>query len=202
MNTVSLRNRCNGLQGLEEAGREEKSVFSMPPDVKIEAIPDGKNLSQMLEGGEIDALVSARAPSTLKEENGNVTRLFKDYRQEETDYYMKCKIFPIMHTVVIRSDVYDRYPWVAQNLYKAFCLAKEIWYKNLVDAYRHSLPWLMSEIQVTRQLMGEDFWPYGLEKNRKEIATFIEYSAEQRLIGKSMQAEDLFAKSTLSVYKV
>ncbi len=190
--------------GLEHPGREEKIPLSLPPFIKISQIPPQKTLSKMLEEGEIDALITPRQPSTYKEGKAKVKRLFEDFQREEVKYYEKHKIFPIMHTIVIREDVYKNYPWVAQSLYKAFCLAKEICIKNLYDtsALKYSLPWLLGNIEMTRDIMGEDFWPYGIEKNIKTINTLIQYSTEQGLIKKGIKIEEIFAKNTITLHKV
>lgn len=190
--------------GLEHPGREEKIPLSLPSSIRISQISSGKTLSQMLERGEIDALISPRPPSSYKGGKGNVKRLFEDYQEEEIRYYQKNKIFPIMHTVVIRQDLYKNHPWIAQSLYKAFCLAKDFCLQNLADdaALKYSLPWLMSEVKKTNKIFGEDFWPYGIEKNQKEIKTFIRYSIEQGLIKKGLKIEEVFAKNTLAAFKV
>jgi 4,5-dihydroxyphthalate decarboxylase len=190
--------------GLEHPGREEKIPLSLPSSIRISQIPPEKTLSQMLEKGEIDALIGPRPPSSYRGKRGNVKRLFEDFEKEEIRYYQKNKIFPIMHTIVIRQDIDKSYPWVAETLYKAFCLAKEICFQKMAEAgtLKYSLPWLISEIMKTREIMGEDFWPYGIEKNLKVIKTLIQYLIEQGLIKKEMEIEEIFAKSTLTGYKV
>ncbi len=189
--------------GLNDPGREEKIPLSLPPLIRISQIPPDKTLSQMLEKGQIDALISPRPPSSYKA-GGMVRRLFEDFEKEEIRYYQKNRIFPIMHTVVIRKDVYRNCPWVAQSLYKAFCKAKDICYQNLEEgaALKYSLPWLTSEMKKTREILGEDFWPYGIERNLKELQAFIRYSAEQGLIKKELKIEKVFAKNTLATFKV
>jgi 4,5-dihydroxyphthalate decarboxylase len=190
--------------GLEQPGREEKIPIRLPPSIKISQIPREKTLSQMLEMGEIDALIGPRPPSSYKEGKGNVRRLFEDFQPEEIQYYKKNRIFPIMHTVVIRQDIYKNYPWAAANLYKAFCKAKEICVHNLTETgfVECSLPWLMSDLSKTKRILGDDFWPYGIERNQNEIKALLQYSAEQGLIRRGLKIEDLFAKNTLTGYKV
>jgi 4,5-dihydroxyphthalate decarboxylase len=190
--------------GLEHPGREEKIPLSLPSSIRISQIPPEKTLSQMLEKGEIDALLGPRPPSSYRGRKGNVKRLFEDFEKEEIRYYQKNKIFPIMHTIVIRQDIDKSYPWVAETLYKAFCLAKEICFQKMAEAgtLKYSLPWLISELKKTREIMGEDFWPYGIEKNLKVIKTLIQYLVEQGLIKKEIGIEEIFAKSTLAGYKV
>jgi 4,5-dihydroxyphthalate decarboxylase len=111
------------LGGQEEPGRKERVKLELPPEISVQSIPDDKTLNSMLENGEIDALVSARSPSCLGNGSGKIRRLFPNYKEVEIDYYKRSKIFPIMHILVIRKDVYERHPWVARSLYKAFCEA-------------------------------------------------------------------------------
>ena len=113
------------LGGQEEPGRKERVKLELPPEISVRSIPDDRTLNSMLESGEIDALISARSPSCLGDGSGKVRRLFPNYKEVEIDYYKRTKIFPIMHILVIRKDVYERHPWVARSLYKAFCEAKD-----------------------------------------------------------------------------
>src|SRR2546422_9498896 len=116
--------------GEEEPGRPEKLPLNLPPEFRIQSIPPDKTLSKMIESGEIDALYTARAPSTFKGGAGKVRRLFEHYQAAEREYFQKTKIFPIMHVVVIRRDIYEKHPWVAQSLYKAFIQAQREVYED------------------------------------------------------------------------
>jgi 4,5-dihydroxyphthalate decarboxylase len=106
--------------------------------------------------------------------------------------------------VVIRRAVYEEYPWVAQSLYKAFCAAQQETYRDLEEtaALKTMLPWAMAHVQEARRELGDDFWPYGFEKNRDNLATFLRYSFEQGLSKKQLQPEDLFAPETLESFKI
>jgi 4,5-dihydroxyphthalate decarboxylase len=190
--------------GEEQPGRSEKLRLSLPPEIRLESIPPKKTLSAMLDAGEIDALYTARMPSTFVRGSGNVRRLFENYQAVERDYFSKTTIFPIMHTVVIRRDVYEKSPWVAQSLYKAFARAQQQAYKELYEAGALSvmLPWLVQHVEETRALMGTDFWPYGLEPNAHTLATFLRYSFEQGLSKRLLSPEELFAPETLESFKV
>ena len=190
--------------GEEEPGREEKLKLDLPSEIRISAIPNNKTLSQMLADGEIDALHSARAPSTLYSRPNDVKRLFPNYVETELDYYRRTKIFPIMHTVVIRRDVYRENPWVAQSLYKAFVEAKRRTIEGLIQtaANMAMLPWLVAHVEQARSELGEDWWPYGLQENRSVLETFLRYHHEQGLSKKRLKPEDLFAPETLESFKV
>jgi 4,5-dihydroxyphthalate decarboxylase len=122
----------------------------------------------------------------------------------EHAYYQRTKIFPIMHTVVIRRDVYERNPWVAQALYKALerSKAKMMQHYRQTAAMPAMLPWLVAHLEEARSLMGEDWWPYGLAPNRHVLDSFLRYHHEQGLSKKRRQPEELFAKETLESFKV
>ena len=190
--------------GEEQPGRPEKLALSLPPEFRLQPIPATKTLSKMLESGEIDALYTARAPSTFGNGSGRVRRLFQDYLPVERDYYLKTKIFPIMHTVVIRREVYEKNRWVAQSLAKAFALAKQDTYEDLheMGALKMTLPWLVAHVEETEKLLGRDFWPYGLEPNRHVLQTFLRYSYEQGLAKRLLAPAELFAPESLESFKI
>lgn len=188
--------------GEEDAGRKEKLRISLPDNVRLDELPEGRTLSGMLEAGDIDALVTARAPSSF--ETDAVERLFPNFRAVERDYYRETGIFPIMHTVVLRQDVYDDHPWVAQELYKAFTAAKEHCLERIGDTgeLQVTLPWLHAELESTRDLMGDNYWPYGVEENRETLETMAQYSHEQGLTDDRLDIDELFAPSTYDRYRV
>jgi 4,5-dihydroxyphthalate decarboxylase len=190
--------------GEEQPGREEKLKLSLPANFRMHAIGPDKTLSQMLAEGEIDALQSARAPSTLHSRPTDVKRLFENYTEIERAYYRRTKIFPIMHTVVIRRDVYEANPWVAQSLCKAFTLAQRHTYEGLMQtaALSTMLPWLVSHVEETRREMGDDWWAYGFAANRHVLDTFLRYHHEQGLSRRRLAPEDLFAPESLEAFKI
>ena len=190
--------------GEEEPGRDEKLKLNLPGDIRLRPIGPAQTLSRMLADGELDALVTARAPSTFHKEPDKVKRLFPNYVEVEKEYYRRTKLFPIMHTIVIRRDVYNANPWVAQSLCKAFTLAKSRAYElyNQTAALPAMVPWLTAQIEEARRDMGEDWWPYGLEANRAVLDTFLRYHHEQGLSKRRLAPEDLFARETLISFKV
>jgi 4,5-dihydroxyphthalate decarboxylase len=190
--------------GEEEPGREEKLKLDLPSTIRLRGIPADKTLSRMIADGDLDALVTARAPSTFQKEPDKVRRLFPDYVETEKQYYRRTKIFPIMHTVVIRRDVYASNPWVAQSLYKAFTEAKAKAYRlyDQTAALPAMVPWLIAQLDEARREMGEDWWPYGVEPNRKVLETFLRYHHEQGLSKRRFTPDELFARETLESFKI
>jgi 4,5-dihydroxyphthalate decarboxylase len=190
--------------GLRDPGRTELPM-TLPPEISVTPIGEGETLSELIESGGIDALYTAEMPEPFKRGSPNVRRLFGDHAAAEHAYFEQTRIFPIMHTVVIRRDVYEANPWVAQSLVKAFVAAKKIAYDDLdeVTALKVSLPWLTAEVERTKAAMGtDDFWPYGLEANREAIATFLGYSYAQGLLPRRFEPYELFAPETVRTARV
>lgn len=190
--------------GEEEPGRDEKIKLDLPPTIKLEPIGPTQTLSKMLADGEIDALYTARMPSTFRTQPDKVRRLFPDFAAVERQYFRDTGIFPIMHTVAIRRDVYETNRWIAQSLYKAFVAAQRATYEDLcvTAALKTMLPWLTSHVEEARELMGDDFWPYGFARNRDTLATFLRYHHEQGLSKRLLRPEELFAPETLEEFKI
>jgi 4,5-dihydroxyphthalate decarboxylase len=201
---VDVRSVAWRQGGLEDAGRTERSKLDLPADIDLQPIPSGRTLSDMLAEGEIDALISARAPSCFLKGAPNVDRMFPDYRAAEQDYYRRTGIFPIMHLVGIRRSIYERHPWVAVNLYKAFLQAKKhaMYELSQIGHLFVSLPWSVRERDLTVELMGEDFWSYGAHENRKVLETFLRYHHDQGLSKRLVGVDELFAPSTLELTKI
>jgi len=190
--------------GEEEPGRPEKLPLDLPSAIHVRRIGPGQTLSSMLARGEIDALYTARTPSTFAPGNGPVRRLFEDFARVEREYFHRTRIFPIMHTVVIRRNVYERHPWIAQSLVKAFADAQREAYDDLAEtaALKTMLPWLVAHVEETRREMGVDFWPYGLDPNRAVLRTFLRYSHDQGLGKTPLEPEALFAPETLESFRI
>jgi 4,5-dihydroxyphthalate decarboxylase len=193
---------CTG--GEEEPGRPEKLKLDLPPRIKVQPIGERDTLAAMLRDGGIDALYTARMPSTYRTGGGKVKRLFENYMEVEQAYYRKTKIFPIMHTVAIRRTLYEKHPWVAMSLYKAFVQAQRETYDDLyvTAALKAMLPWLTKHVEDARALMGDDFWPYGFAPNRETLATFLRYHHEQGLSKKLLAPEELFAPEAMESFKI
>jgi 4,5-dihydroxyphthalate decarboxylase len=198
---ASVRYRTGGMH---EPGRTAKVRHEPPPGVQIEPIPPGRTLADMLVLGEIDALYTPRTPRPFAQGRPEVRRLFADPRTHEEQYYAATGIFPIMHVVVLRRDVYEARPWLAQSLYKAFEAARQAAAVRMAEtaASRYMLPWLYAEAERTRQLMGHDFWTYGLAGNEAALGTFLRYSFDQGLARRLLGPAELFAAETRESYVI
>lgn len=166
----------------------------LPPEIRIQPIGPEQTLNDMLEAGELDAVIGPRAPGNFYKPDTNIVRLFHDFVSVEQDYYRHTGLFPIMHLIVIRDELPDQYPWVASSLFNAFAEAKNRVYDGFMQdlAVKATVPWLAPHIEQTKLLMGEDFWPYGIEKNRKTLDTVIAYAYEQGLIKRKFPLEEVF----------
>lgn len=186
------------LQGaVEQAGAHGKPPA--PPQllktVNVTPNTSDKSLSDMLADGEIDAYLGSRMPASVRTQPDTVAHLFPNFREEEKRYYQQYGIHPIMHLVVIRKDVYESNPWIAQSLFKAFLAAKN-WAVEMMyfsGAQRYMLPWLFDDLRELDQVFGGDPWPYGIDKNRATLETFVRYMHQQGFIAEEVPIESLFA---------
>ncbi|HEX9074192.1 MAG TPA: ABC transporter substrate-binding protein [Anaerolineae bacterium] len=169
--------------------------WTPPAGLSLHQLARGQSLETMLESGEVAALFTARQPAPFLSGSPNVRRLFPNYRAMEEEYFRRTRLFPIMHTVIVRREIAEQYPWVPASLFKAFEQAKRMCYQDLheTDALRFTLPWLMDEAERTERVMGEDFWPYGIEANRHVVQSLVRYSHEQGLAAREIGIEEIFA---------
>jgi 4,5-dihydroxyphthalate decarboxylase len=189
--------------GLESPGRRDKFPLNLPPGFPL-ASSNGATLSAMLAEGELDAVMSARRPSCFVDGHPQVRRLFPDYRAAEQDYYRRTGVFPIMHAVGIKRELLDRHPWLGASVYKAFVQAKRLADAEFEEttALKIGLPWVTAEFDATQEVMGRDFWSYGIEGNRKTLEAMARYSYEQGLAVRLLSVEDMFAAGTFAETRV
>lgn len=183
------------------AGKVSKQESVVPKGLSVSKGPAGKDESDLLESGEVDALFHAAEPRAYMEGHPKVARLFPDFRKTEREYFAKTGIFPIMHAVAIRKDIIERNPWLLKAVFNAYSQAKQLMYDYLKKSawYKNSLPWIAQEIEETRTLMGENFWPYGIPPNRKALEALFQYSYEQGLAKRKLTIEDLFHPSAMAL---
>ncbi len=179
-------------------GRPERLAIALPPNVSVSSYAGPGGLEGALLAGEIDALMAARMPEGFAR-SGTLRRLLPDSREAEVAYYRATGLFPIMHTVVLKGALYRDHPWVARSISEAFERAKQQAFDAMYDstALRYSLPWLTEEIEATRAVLGDDFWPYGLAANRENVDTLLRYLFEQGLTRTLLRADTLFAPNVI-----
>jgi 4,5-dihydroxyphthalate decarboxylase len=190
--------------GQEQPGRQERIELRKPAGVSIEPVPAGRSLSEMLDAGDIDACITPLTPSVYAKRSPRVRRLFPNFREVEREYYKKTGIFPIMHTVAMKTSLYEKHPWVAQSLYKAFLHSRNEAISRVHDtnALNITLPWVVAEAEESERLFANgDIWPYGFEANRKTLQQLIDYMRQDGLLERDVKVEELFAPNTFDMYK-
>jgi len=190
--------------GLEEPGRLEKVAVALPPTIRLEAAPEGTTLARLLADGAIDGVISPRAPSTFDNGHNNVGWLFDDPVAAAKDYFTRTRIFPIMHLVGVRRDLAERHPWLPAAVLKAFTAAKAAALRHLGDtaATKATLPFVEEQLREARQLMGPDFWSYGLAPNRHVLDAFLQHHHDQGLSRRLVRPDELFHASTHETVKI
>lgn len=188
---------------IEHAGRIEKISIKLPPGVVLEDAPAGRTISDLIDKGEIDGFIAPRPPY-LARPNPNVGWLFPDPIAAAKDYFKRTGIFPIMHLVGIRRTLVDQHPWLPAAVMKAFEQSKAAALAHLSDtsATKVTLPFIEEQLAATRELMGEDFWSYGLESSRKTLETFLRHHHAQGLSSRLVKPEELFHPSTHESFKI
>lgn len=188
---------------IEHAGRIEKITIRLPPDVTLENAPEGRTISDLIDKGEIDGFIGPRPPY-LTRPNPNVGWLFRDPVAAAKDYYKRTGVFPIMHLVGVRRTLVEKHPWLPVAVMKAFEQSKALALEALADtsATKVTLPFVEESLKAARELMGPDYWSYGLEPNRKTLETFLRHHHAQGLSSRLVKPEELFHPSTHETFKV
>ena len=184
----------------KDAGKVSKQESVIPDGISISVGPEGKDESQLLVDGDVDALFHAAEPQAFTDGHPKIRRLFADPRATEREYYRRTGIFPIMHAVAMRNDLIETHPLLPDAVFKAYSEAKRMQYAVMRSQWIFgTLPWFGQEFEETRALMGENFWPYGIEANRKTLEALFQYSYEQGLAKKRLTIEDLFHSDSLQL---
>ena len=201
---VDLRDITWVRGGLEEAGRTEKIALNLPPGIVVEDAPSDSSLSDLLERGELDGIVSPRIPSCQIRGAPDIGWLFADPTQAASDYYRRTGIFPIMHVLGVKKTLAEAHPWLPSAMLKAFSQSKAIALAKLADtsAAKVTLPFVEDQLVAATQMMGADFWSYGLKGNEHVLDTFLQHHHAQGLSDGHLRARDLFAPSTWESSKI
>jgi 4,5-dihydroxyphthalate decarboxylase len=191
--------------GVNDRGRKEMAKFDLPPGYRLTSVQD-KSLNELLLNGEIDAMITARPPDVFLDGKHGVKRLIPDYREQELKYFQRTGIFPIMHVVVMRRDVFEANRWIARNLLEAFEQAKRACLPALYQGQISFLPtaWSDDHIEQTNRVLfpGGDPWPYGIEQNRKTLEPFLGFCHEQGVTKRKLDVEELFPKEVRVALKI
>lgn len=189
--------------GISHAGRPEKIRLDLPPNVKLEDAPEGETISSLLAKGEIDAYVAPRAPD-LPPGTPNVGWLYPDPVAAAQDYFRRTRIFPIMHILGVRRELAEQHPWLPGAVYKAFNQSKTVALEHLSEtsATKITLPFAEERLKEARDLMGEDFWSYGIDGNRHVLEKFFDHHHRQGLSSRLVTPEDLFHPGTFESFKL
>jgi len=182
-----------------EAGTISDQENRLPDGLNISTGTPGMDESDLLLAGEVDALFHAATPAAYLQGDPRIARLFPDFRSVEQDYFLRTGIFPIMHVLAIRRDTAAKHPWLARSVFDAYSHAKTAAYrtKDRLGWATDMLPWYSQELEDTRALMGKNFYPYGLEPNRKTLEALFRYSNHQGLAGRVLTLEETFLPESL-----
>ena len=163
---------------------------TLPPGVNAPA--KGRSLSDMLIAGELDAIYSPPRPEAYHPRTGPIVRLFPDFRLVEQEYFLKTGAFPPQHLIVLRREALEANPRIAKRLTEAFIAANDC-FTAAQKGFPYATPWLEAELEETAAVMGEDFHPYGLERNRSQIDAFAGEAFRLGLTSRQITTEDYFA---------
>ena len=184
--------------GIEEPGRPEKLAIKLPPGVRLDNAPEGTTISGLLEAGEIDGFIAPRPPTLARKDNAQIGWLYADPIAAGRDYFRRTGIFPIMHLTGIRRTLVEKHPWLPAAVFKALEQAKAKCLNALEDtsATKVTLPFVEEQLRAARELMGHDFWSYGLSANRKVLDTFLRHHHAEGLSSRLVSPGELFHPAT------
>jgi 4,5-dihydroxyphthalate decarboxylase len=151
----------------------------------------------MLIAGELEAIYSPPRPQAYHPERGAIVRLFPDFRKIEQEYFRKTGAFPPQHLIVLRREVWEANRWIARNLTDAFIAANDC-FTAAQTGFPYATPWLEAELEDTAAVMGDDFHPYGLERNRDQIEMFAAEAFRLGLTRRQVAPEEYFADYLLA----
>ena len=182
------------MGGLTKPTEAPLIPLDLPPEIRLDFVPEGDTLERMMVEERLDALLSIYIPKLFADEWVGIERLFPDFKATEKDYYKRTGIFPIMHTIALRQDVVREHPWVPASLYQAFCESRDIALEGLwdTDALRLGLPWLIDHVEEAWRVFGKDFWAYGMKANRPALEAVGRYVHEQHFSPRVVSAEEIW----------
>jgi len=158
----------------------------------------------MVDRGEIDAFIAPRPPSGAAARNPDVGWLFADPTAVAKDYYSRTGVFPIMHVVGIRKTLAEQHPWLPGAVFKAFSQSKAKALEHLSDtsATKVTLPFVEEQLKAARDVMGEDYWSYGVQPNLRTLETFLRHHHAQGLSDRHLDVGEIFHPAAYETYKI
>jgi 4,5-dihydroxyphthalate decarboxylase len=189
--------------GIEHASRPEKIAVKLPPGVRLDNAPEGKTISELLAAGEIDGFIAPRPPTVLGR-GLPIGWLFRDPTAAAKDYFQRTGIFPIMHLIGVRRTIAEQHPWLPAAVLKAFEQSKAVALDMLGDtsATKVTLPFVEEQLKAARDVMGEDFWPYGVAPNRKTLEVFLRHHHGQGLSPRLVSVDEMFHPGTYESFGI
>jgi len=186
--------------GPADAGDNQPIVRMKPRGIDLQPLTAGSNLSDALRDGALDALIAYKPPPAFLDGAPNVDRLFVDYPAIEADYARRTGIFPIMHLLGIRREIAARDPALCLRVCAAFDAARHYAVARTKESQAPftSLPWGPGEAARSQQVLGDNFWSYGVGANRQALEALCRYSWDQGLAVKPLTVEALFVPATLN----
>jgi 4,5-dihydroxyphthalate decarboxylase len=187
--------------GISDAARPEKIAVNLPRGVELEDAPEGSTISELLFKGEIDGFIAPRAPAVASPDIG---WLFRDPMEAGKDYFRRTGIFPIMHLIGVRKTLAEKHQWLPAAVLKAFDQSKKMALEQLTDvaATKVTMPFVEEQLKAVRDLMGDDYWPYGVDPNRKTLEAFLRHHHSQGISPRLVKVEELFHPATLETFKI
>jgi len=158
----------------------------------VNAAPPGRSLSEMLIAGELEAIYSPPRPQAYHPKAGPIVRVFPEFRYIEQEYFLKTGAFPPQHLIVLRREVWEANRWIARSLTEAFVAANDC-FSAAQKGFPYATPWLEAELEDTVGVMGEDFHPFGLERNRAQIDAFADEAYRLGLTSRRVTVDEYFA---------
>lgn len=185
--------------GMDDPGRKDKWPNNLPDGFPLSHLKGDQTINGMLISGELDGFIGPRTPKSYRDGKTPIRRLFENFEEVEKAYYRKSQVFPIMHPVGIRRELYEKHPWIALNLYLAFSEAKKISQAEMFEtaALKIGHPWIVSAAQEAQEVLGPDIFPYGVEASRPTLEAAIRYSTEQYMAVRPITIEEMFPPNTL-----
>ena len=158
--------------------------------------PRARRFQALLEAGEIDGFIAPRPPTLVEKGHPHIGWLFPDPVAVAKDYFKRTGFFPIMHVVGIRRELAEKHPWLPGAVLKAFEAAKEAGLKKLSDtsATKVTLPFVEERLKEARDLMGHDFWSYGVGPNRKVLDYFLAQHHAEGLSPRRVRSTNCFIR--------